>query len=119
MAKMYVLWKIIGIVLAVIAACAIIWFVSRAIYINKKNKKIDSDNAMMFRLKVEKELAQKNIPVLEKDEETEKFEIKYDIEKQDVEDPKEMAAKILSIRGDDTGLEEDVSNFSLKDFFEA
>lgn len=118
MAKMYVLWKVISVVLAVLATCAIIWFVSRAIYINKKNKKIDSDNAMMFRLKVEKDLAQKNIQVPSKNEESEKFEINYGVESQETEDPKEIAAKILSIKGDDVSLEEDASNFSLKDFFE-
>ena len=59
MAKIVVLWKVIAIFLSIVAIAFLTWAIVRAIYTTKKNKKIEAENAMLFKLGIERELAEK------------------------------------------------------------
>lgn len=59
MTKIIVLWKVIGIFLIVAAVAFFTGALIKAIYTTKKNKKIEADNAMMFKLSIERDLAEK------------------------------------------------------------
>lgn len=59
MAKIVVLWKVIAIFLSIVAIAFLTWAIVRAIYTTKKNQKIEAENAMLFKLGIERELAEK------------------------------------------------------------